>query len=51
MEWIALYKFGRLAVLALTLLGIAIWVFSGSRKERLEEPAKRMLEDDDDVWC
>lgn len=51
MEWIAVYKFARLGVLALTLLGITIWAFSGSRKERLEEPALRMLEDDDDVWC
>ena len=51
MEWIALYKFVRLAVLALALLGITLWTFSGSRKERLEEPALRMLEDDDDVQC
>jgi hypothetical protein len=47
MEWVALYKFGRLALLALTLAGIALWVFSGSRRERLELPARRMLEDDD----
>ncbi len=47
MEWVALYKFARLALLALSLTGIAIWVYSGSRKERLEAPALRMLEDDD----
>jgi cbb3-type cytochrome oxidase subunit 3 len=48
MDWIAIYKFARLAVLALALVGIALWVYSGSRKERLEEPARRMLEDDDE---
>ncbi len=47
MEWVALYKLGRLALLALTLAGIAIWAFSGRRRERLERPAQRMLEDDD----
>lgn len=46
-DWAALYKLGRLAVLALTLAGIAVYLFSGSRKERLEAPARRMLEDDD----
>lgn len=46
-EWAGLYKFGRLAFLALALLGIAIYLFTGSRKERLEEPARRMLEDDE----
>ena len=46
-DFAALYKLGRLAVLALTLTGIAIWLFRGSRKEQLEAPARRMLEDDD----
>jgi cbb3-type cytochrome oxidase subunit 3 len=46
-DWVALYKLGRLALLALALLGITVWVFSRSRKERLEEPARRMLEDDE----
>jgi cbb3-type cytochrome oxidase subunit 3 len=46
-EWAALYKIGRLAILALGLLGIAVYLFTGSRKERLEEPARRMLEEDD----
>lgn len=46
-EWVALYKLGRLALLALILAGIAIYLFTGSRKERLEAPARRMLEDDD----
>jgi hypothetical protein len=44
-DWIALYKLGRLALLVLALAGIATWAFSRSRKERLEEPARRMMED------
>jgi cbb3-type cytochrome oxidase subunit 3 len=46
-EWAGVYKFLRLAVLALGLLGIAVWLFWPSRKERLEEPARRMLEGED----
>jgi cbb3-type cytochrome oxidase subunit 3 len=48
-DWGGLYKFARLAVLALVLVGIALYLFTGSKakKRRLEEPAKRMLEDDD----
>lgn len=46
-EWVGLYKLGRLALFAIVLVGIAVWAFSGSRKERLEEPARRMLEEDD----
>jgi cbb3-type cytochrome oxidase subunit 3 len=47
MEWVALYKFGRLAVLALALVAIAIYVASPSRRARLEEPARQMLEEDE----
>lgn len=49
MDWVALYKFGRLALLAAALIGIAIYLYGGSkkRKERLEAPARRMLEEDD----
>jgi hypothetical protein len=46
-DWVAVYKFARLAVLALALAGIAVYLWSGSRRERLEAPALRMLEDDD----
>lgn len=46
-EWGALYKLARLGALALTLAGIAAWLFTPSRRDRLEAPAKRMLEDDD----
>lgn len=49
-DWAALYKLARLGLLALALLGIAIYLYTGSRKKksRLEEPARRMLEDDDE---
>jgi hypothetical protein len=47
MEWVGLYKFGRLAVLALTLVGIAIYVANPARRVRLEEPARQMLEEDE----
>lgn len=46
-DWVAIYKFGRLAFLAIVLLGIAIYLFTGGRKKRFEEPARRMMEDDD----
>ena len=46
-DWAALYKFARLAFLALVLCGITIYLFGSSRKERLEEPARRMLEGDE----
>ena len=46
-DWVALYKFGRLALLAALLLGIAVWVYSGKRRDRMELPAQRMLEDDE----
>ena len=38
---------GRVAFLAITLIGIAIWLYRPQRKERLEAPARRMLEDDE----
>jgi hypothetical protein len=46
-DWAALYKLARQALLAAGLVGIAVYLFSGSRKARLEAPARRMLEDDD----
>jgi hypothetical protein len=45
-DWVALYKLGRLGILAITLLAIAIYLFAPSRRSRLEEPARRMLEND-----
>ena len=46
-EWAGLYKFARLAILALALVGIAIYLFRGSAKERLEAPARRMLDEEE----
>ena len=46
-EWIGLYKLARLAILAIAIASITVWAFAGKRKQRLEEPARRMLEDDD----
>ncbi len=43
----SLYKLLRLAILALALVGIAIWLFRPSKRKELERPARRMLEDDD----
>jgi cbb3-type cytochrome oxidase subunit 3 len=45
-EWTAVYKFARLCALALTLAGIAFYVYAPSRRKRLEEPALRMLEEE-----
>ena len=47
-EWPGIYKLARLALLALALLGIAIWLFRPSRKDDLEAPARRMIEEDDE---
>jgi len=46
-EWVAIYKFGRLAVLAIVLCAIGIHLFRAKNRERYEEPARRMLEDDE----
>jgi cbb3-type cytochrome oxidase subunit 3 len=46
-DWAGIYKFARLAILALALGAIAFWLYRPQRKERLEEPARRMLEDDE----
>lgn len=46
-EWVALYKFGRLAVLAIALCAIAIHLFRRKNRDRYEEPARRMMEDDE----
>ncbi len=46
-DWAGVYKFARLAFLALSLTGIAIWLYLPSHRERFEDPARRMLQDDD----
>ena len=45
-EWAALYKLARLALLAGALLGIAFWLWRPSQRERLEAPARRMLDEE-----
>lgn len=45
-EWVGLYKFARLVFLAVSLIGIAVWLFRPSQKARFEAPATRMLEED-----
>ncbi len=47
-EWIGLYKLARLAILAIVIAASRCGRSAGKRKERLEEPARRMLEDDDE---
>lgn len=46
-DWVGLYKFGRLALLAGALVAIAVWLYRPGQKERMEAPALRMLEDDE----
>jgi cbb3-type cytochrome oxidase subunit 3 len=46
-DWVSIYKFARLAALALILVAIGVWVYWPSHRERLEAPARRMLEEDD----
>lgn len=45
-DWVALYKFGRLALLAFALSGIGLWLYL-ARGDDFEAPARRMLDDDD----
>ena len=44
-DWAGFYKLARLAVLALTLVGISIYLFRPGQRERFEAPARRMLEE------
>jgi len=46
-DWTSIYKLARLAFLAITLTGLALYIYHPSRRSRLEAPARRMLEDDD----
>jgi hypothetical protein len=43
-DWIALYKLGRLGLLAGALLAIALWL---RHRPELERVAERMLKDDE----
>jgi hypothetical protein len=46
-DWAGLYKLARLGLLALILTLIALRLYRRSEAERLEEPARRMLEEDE----
>ena len=46
-DWIWVYKLAREALLFAALAGIAAYLYRGERAERLEAPARRMLEEDD----
>lgn len=47
MDWIVLYKLGRLAALAFILCGITIYLYGTARGRRLEDVATRMLEEEE----
>ncbi|HEU4428712.1 MAG TPA: cbb3-type cytochrome c oxidase subunit 3 [Myxococcota bacterium] len=46
-EWVWIYKLGREALLFAALAGIALHLYCGKNRERLEAPARRMLEEDE----
>ena len=48
MEWLALYKFARIVLLAVALVGIVVWVYRSGAKDEMERPARRMMEDEED---
>jgi hypothetical protein len=47
MEWAALYKIGRLGLLAFVLSAIAWRLYVATGGHDFEEPARRMLEEED----
>ena len=44
-EWVAFYKLARLGLLAIVLVAIGVHLYGSARD--FEEPARRMLEEDD----
>jgi hypothetical protein len=46
-DWIWIYKLGREGLLFAALVGIAVHLYRRKHRERLEAPARRMLEEDD----
>ena len=46
-EWIGVYKLVRLGALAFVLVGIGVWLYRPSQRDRFEAPASRMLEEDE----
>jgi cbb3-type cytochrome oxidase subunit 3 len=47
MSWKAWIYFGFTALLTVVLAGIMVYLFRNKRKERVEAPKYRMLEDED----
>jgi hypothetical protein len=46
-DWVWLYKLGREALMFAALVGITAYLYCGKNRARLEEPAQRMLEEDE----
>ena len=46
-DWVWIYKLGREALMFAALAGITVYLYRGKNRERLEAPARRMLEEDD----
>jgi hypothetical protein len=46
-DWVWIYKFARQALLFTALAGIALYLYWPQHRERLEAPARRMLEEDE----
>jgi cbb3-type cytochrome oxidase subunit 3 len=46
MDLLVIYKFVRLPFLVLALSYIIFYVYNGKRRDRMEEPKYRMLEED-----
>jgi hypothetical protein len=47
-DWVWLYKLAREALLFAALAGIALHLYRHRNRERLEAPAQRMLEEEDE---
>ena len=46
-DWVWLYKLGREGLMFAALAGITGFLYWPKNRERLEAPARRMLEEDD----
>ena len=46
-EWVWIYKLGREALMFAALAAITAHLYRAKHRERLEAPARRMLEEDD----
>jgi hypothetical protein len=46
-DWVWIYKLGREVLMFGAFAGIAAWLYCARNRDRLEAPARRMLEEDD----